>query len=167
MLKKSYNVFFPTPGFLAMPSFGLDISDESLKYIELFATRHGIKIGRHAEKKIPAGIIESGKIKDPKKMEEVLRSLRQEEGIKSVRVSLPEEQIYLFKMRIGKEGLESIREGIELSLEEHIPLSGEDAIFDYEIINDNEKDLELQVVAIPKLVIGNYMSVFKNAMISV
>jgi type IV pilus assembly protein PilM len=150
-----------------MPSFGLDISDESLKYIELKATRRGIKVGRHGEKKIPPGIIQSGKIMDTKRMEEILISLRKDEGIHSVRVSLPEEQIYLFKMRLEKESLESVREGIELSLEEHIPIPAEDAIFDYGLLSENEKNIELEVLAISESVIGNYLSVFKNSSIEV
>ncbi len=167
MLRSSYNVFFPTPTFLSMPAYGLDISDESLKFMELIATHRGIRVGRHGERKIPAGIIESGKIQDPAKMEEFLRALRDEEGIKCVRVSLPEEQIYLYKLRMDKVGVESIREGIELTLEEHIPIPAKDAIFDFEIIGEDTKSLEIQVVAIPTNVIGNYLEVFKNAEIAV
>jgi type IV pilus assembly protein PilM len=167
MLKSSYNIFFPTPDFLSMPSFGIDISDESLKFMELKATRRGIKIGRHGEKKIPPGVMEAGKIIDPKRMEGVLSALCKEEGIKSARVSIPEDQIYLFKMKLDKLGLESVREGIELSLEEHIPIPAQDSIFDYSLLSENEKSIELQVLAIPKNVIGNYLSVFRNSSIEV
>ena len=153
--------------YLAMPSFGLDISDESVKFAELTLTSSGLLLGRHGEKKIPEGIIEAGKIVNTQKFEELLASLRQGEGLRSVRVSLPEEQIYLFKLRLEKKGLKSIREGIELSLEEHIPVPAPDAIFDYEIIHQGERDMELQVVAIPKNVIENYLAVFKNAGLSV
>src|SRR3989338_8474026 len=116
---KFFNRFFPVPFFVSMPSFGLDIGDESLKYIELIHTKDGIRIGRHGEKSIPPGIIESGKIKNQKKMEEILLSLKKEEGIKSVRVSLLEEQVYLFRLRLEKAGLVNVRESIELALEEH------------------------------------------------
>ena len=100
-------------------------------------------------------------------MEEVLSTLRKEQGIKSVHVSLPEEQIYLFKLRLDKVGLESIRESIELSIDEHIPIPAKDAIFDYGLIDENEKNIQLQVVAIPKNVIENYLTVFRNSSISV
>lgn len=167
MFIKSYNRFFPTPKFLEIPSFGLDVSDESIKFTELIRTKDGIRVNRYGEKKIPVGIIESGKIKDPKRMEDVLMSLRKEEGLKSVRVSLPEEQVYLFNLRLEKMGLENIREGIELSLEEYIPIPTQDAIFDYELLSEDEKSLELQITAVPKNIIEEYLSVFKNSMISV
>ncbi|MEK7113702.1 MAG: pilus assembly protein PilM [Patescibacteria group bacterium] len=163
MLKDLYNRFFPIPQFLAMPSFGLDISDESIKYIELLRVKDGIKLGHYGEVRIPAGIIESGKIKDQRGVERILLSLKKKEGMKSVRVSLPEEQIYLFNLNLNKSGLESIREGIELSLEEYIPIPAQEVIFDYDILSEDNQNLKLQVGAISKNTIEEYLSVFKDA----
>ncbi len=162
-----FNRFFPIPAFLSMPSFGLDISDESIKFISFISTKNGLRVAKYGERKIPAGIIESGKITNSKNLEDILINLRKEEGIKSVRVSLPEEQVYLFQMHLDKTELSSIREGIELALEEHIPIPAQDAIFDYEILSEDNKNIWLQVAAIPKNVIDNYLSVFKNASITV
>src|SRR3989344_19894 len=166
-LSKFFLHFFPMPRFFAAPSFGLDISDESIKFVELLDTRIGMKMGKHGERVIPPGIIESGKIKDPKGMEEILVKLRKEVGIKSVRVSLPEEQIYLFKLKLDKVGMKHIRESIELVLEEHVPITAEDAIFDYEILSEDVEHLELEVATIPKGVIENYLMIFKNSNIEV
>lgn len=166
MFSNSFSRFFPTPKFLTVPSFGLDISDESVKFIGLAKKKDSIQVNHYGERKIPAGIIESGKIKDLKKLEDILISLRKEEGLKSVRVSLPEEQVYLFNLRLEKAGLENVREGIELSLEEYIPIPAQDAIFDYELLSEDERSLKLQIAAIPKNVIEEYLSVFKNSEIS-
>lgn len=155
------------PAYLASPSFGLDISDESIKFISLLSGKHGIKVSKYGERKVPPGVLESGKIRDPKKMEDILLSLRKEEGIKSVRISLPEDQIYLFRLRIEKDGLESIRESIELSLEEHIPVPAEETTFDYRLIDEDSKSIQVQVAAIPTNVIENYLTVFKNSEIIV
>lgn len=162
MIKNPYNIFFPTPDFLSRPSFGIDISDDSLKYIQLTSSREGIRAGKYGEKKIPKGVIEAGRIIDPEKIQEILTSLKKEVGIKSVRVSMLENQIYLFRFKLPKTGLSSIREGIELSLEEHIPVPAQEAIFDYEIIEETRDELDLQVVAIPKGIIESYLAVFKD-----
>lgn len=171
MFKNSFDriffSFFPVPNFFAAPSFGLDISDESLKFVQLTNASTHIKLGKYGERKIPSGIIESGKIKDPEKMVEVLTALRKQVGIKNVRVSLPEEQVYLFRLQLLKDGLVNIRESIELSLEEHIPISAVDSIFDYEVVTEDEQKLELQVAAIPKNVIEEYLALFKNSSIEV
>jgi len=151
-----------------MPSsFGLDISDESIKFAKLISVKGGIRLGQYGEKKILPGIIESGKIKDPKRLAEVLVSFKKEFDFESVRVSLPEEQVYLFRAHLEKVGLKNIREGIELSLEEYIPIPAQDAIFDYELLKENDDSLELQVAAIPKNVIESYLSVFKDSGIEV
>jgi type IV pilus assembly protein PilM len=167
MLKKLIHNFFPTPNFLKVPCFGVDISDESLKFVELIESNGQIKIGRYGGIKIPTGIIESGKIKDLKKMEELLVSLKKEQKIKAVRVSLPEEQVYLFKLRLEKEGLDNIREGIELCLEEYVPVPADEAVFDYDILFETNKFLEIQVAVISKNVADDYLYVFKKANILV
>ncbi len=164
---KLFSVFFPTPSFLAVPSFGLDIGEESIKFMELVNTRNGIRVGRHGEYAMPSGIFESGRIKNLKRIEEILLKLRNEIGIKSVRVSLLEEQVYLFKLRLEKLGLVNIRESIELSLEEHVPMQAPEAIFDYELLDQNAQSLELQVVTIPKNIIENYLAMFQRSEIKV
>ncbi|MFA6520067.1 MAG: pilus assembly protein PilM [Candidatus Paceibacterota bacterium] len=167
MLMDSFDKFFfrifPPPKFFSAPSFGLDISDESLKFIELIATKNGIRVGRHGERVIPPGVIESGKIKNSKKMEEILTLLRKEEGVRSVRVSLPEEQVYLFQLRLEKAGLKNVREGIELALEEHVPIKAEDAIFDYDLVKEDAQSIEVQVATITKNIIENYLLIFKHS----
>jgi len=167
MFSNLFNRFFPTPGFFAESSFGLDISDESLKFIELVPTKRGIDVKRYGKKIIPPGIVELGKIKDTKKMIEILSALRKEEGIKSVRVSLSEEQVYLFQLRLEKKGLKNVKEGIELVLEEHVPIQAEDAIFDYDLVKEDAQSLEVQVAAVPKNVIENYLAIFKDSKIRV
>lgn len=167
MLKEFFNNFFPVPNFLKIGSFGLDISDKSLKYVELIHTQNGLRIRRFGEKEIPTGVLESGKIKNPKKMEEILSALRKENKVRAVRVSLPEEQVYLFNLSLDKKGLENIREGIELSLEEYVPIPAQEAVFDYDILSENEQTLELQVAVVPQNVVDSYLSVFKNSSILV
>jgi type IV pilus assembly protein PilM len=167
MSRSLFNVLFPTPKYLSIPSVGLDISDESIKFVEFVYVNNVIKLGRYGERKIPVGVIESGKIKDLKKIEEILVSLKKDEKIKSVRVSLPEEQMYLFEFYLEKAELENIRESIELCLEEYIPLSAQDAVFDYEILREDGKGFDIQVSATPKNIIDDYLSVFRNSGIRV
>ncbi len=166
MLKTSYNKFFPTPSFLVPNSFGLDLSDESLKFVKLIRTSKGIKLAKYGEMKIPTGVIESGRIKDTKRLEDILSTWKRENKVDSVRVSVPEEQVYLFKLYLLKEGLKSVREAIELSLEEHIPVPAPEAVFDYEILTQDENSLELQITAISKNVIDNYLEILDHNNIS-
>lgn len=167
MFKNLHNRFFPVPRFLATSSFGFDISDESFKFVRLGIGKNGIKIEQYGECKVPAGAIESGKIKQPKVLEKILTDLREKEEIKSVRVSLPEEQLYLFRLKLDKNGLQDIRQGIEISLEEHIPVPAQEAIFDYEILREDNQSVYVQVAAMQRSIIEDYLSIFTNAGIAV
>ena len=48
-----------------------------------------------------------------------------------------------------------------------MPIQAPEAIFDYELFDQNDKSLEFEVSTIPKNVIENYLSIFKNAGIKV
>jgi type IV pilus assembly protein PilM len=167
MFKCLHNRFFPIPNFLAAASFGFDISDESLKFVKLGIGETGIRVERYGERKVPAGVIESGKIKQPKVLEKILFELKNTEKIKAVRVSLPEEQLYLFRLKLEKAGLVEINEGIELALEEHIPIPAQDAIFDYDILKEDVQSIFVQVVAMQRSIIEEYLAAFENVGITV
>jgi len=72
-------------------SFGLEIGDESIKFVELISSKDGIRVGRYGEQKIPAGVIESGKIINQKKLVEILTSLKKNFGLRSVHLTLSNE----------------------------------------------------------------------------
>ena len=61
-MKRLYSHYFPTPSYLSMNSFAIDISDQSIKYGELLPTSQGLRFGKYGEEKITDGIVSSGKI---------------------------------------------------------------------------------------------------------
>jgi type IV pilus assembly protein PilM len=112
---------------------------------------------------IPPGAMLSGKIQDPIRLTDILREFQKKESIRRVRVSLPEEQVYLFELRVPRTSPETIPGTIELSLEEHIPIKAAETVFDYSLIRETETSFDLQVAALPALVAESYVSVFENA----
>ena len=86
----SKNTFSPS-------SFGLDISDELIKFVLLTSSKQGICLERYGTYKIPPMIVERGEIKDFKKLAEHLSILKKKEGIKSVRTSLTTKEMHIFK----------------------------------------------------------------------
>ena len=163
MKKAIYNRHFPTPRFLAMTSCALDISDQSIKYGELYPTSQGLRLGRFGKIKVPPGVIVSGKIQNEDELVVLLKELRVKENLSFVRVSLPEEQMYLFTLSFPKVVGANLRETILLSLEEHIPLSASDALFDFEVISENASSVQVEVAAIAALTIETYLSVFERS----
>lgn len=73
--------------FSEKSSFGLDISDKYIKFVELIETKIGLRVGKYGERKIPPGVIEEGEIKDSKKLQAILRALKKDFGLKSANVT--------------------------------------------------------------------------------
>jgi type IV pilus assembly protein PilM len=155
--------FFPMPGILTPRAVGFDVSDQSIKFAELVETRHGLDVRRHGAISIPPGVILSGKIQDAVRLTDILHNFQRTERVSRVRVSLPEEQVYLFEIRVPRVSAKTIPGTIELSLEEHIPLKASEVVFDYSLIRETETSFDLQVAALPVAVAESYVSVFHNA----
>jgi len=162
-MKQSYNRHFPTPSYLAMKSFAIDISDQSVKYGELISTPLGLRLGRFGKEKIGEGIVVSGKIEKENELVEVLKNLKKKEKLNFVRVSLPEEQMYLFTLSLPKTNEADLRDMVLLQIEEHIPLKAMDTVFEYDVISSSDKNMLIEVSAIAATTLEGYMSVFKNA----
>ncbi len=163
MTNLNRNYYFPVPDFLAMHTFALDISDQSIKYGKLVSTHKGLHLVNYGQERIPKGVVVSGKIENDKELVSLLNKIREVNKIRFVRVSLPEEQMYLFNILLPKIDYKEIRDTILLQLEEHIPLSPQEACFDYEVISENKDGILVNVAATSVEVIESYLSVFEQA----
>ncbi len=157
---------FPPPNFLKMPAVGLDISDESIHFAELKEVKGGFIVSNFGKKDIPKNVIKSGEIKKTGELIKILTSIRSEFGSNFVNVSLPEQHAYLFKLRIPDMKQSEIRSSVELQLEDNVPISAHEAVFDYDIIKDSEKkgeQIEIELSVLPKNIIDNYLNILKMA----
>lgn len=146
-----------------MDSCAFDISDESIKYGQLSNTPHGLKLTKLGKESIPEGIIVSGKIVDEKKIIDILKKIRIKEKLHFIRVSLPEEQMYVFTLSLPKIQNQDLREMIYLQIEEHIPLKAVEVVFDYALILEDDKSIMIEVSAVSSEIIEMYLSIFKQA----
>ena len=74
-------------------SFGLEIGDDSIKFIELTTDKNSLKLGRYGEHLMPFGVGGLNKLKNSDPIAKILPTLRTKEGIKSAFVSLSKEDI--------------------------------------------------------------------------
>lgn len=148
---------------------GIDISDNSIKFVELKHTEDGNVLSRFGREVVPAGVIEKGNILEPEKLVQILKSMKQKYKLDFVRVSLPEEKVYLFQMQVPDTANEKeIRGILEFKLEEHVPISSKESIFDYEFIDESEdkETIGVSVAVYPKTVIEQYAYAFRKAHIT-
>ncbi|KKU80277.1 MAG: Type IV pilus assembly protein PilM [Parcubacteria group bacterium GW2011_GWA1_47_8] len=162
MKRSLFYKFFPPPQFLQMPVVGLDISDVSLRFIELTETRKGLTIGRFGEHDIPKGTIESGTIKNVTVLRDVLIDLKKKYNLGFVSVSLPEEKAYLFDLELPKMKYAELRGAIELQVEDHVPLKASEVIFDYEIIGEDASTIKVNISVLPRALVDSYLEAFSE-----
>ncbi len=163
--KKYFADILPPPRFLEMPSAGLDISDERIRFLEIVNGKNGLVFGRYGEKNISPGIISMGRIKNLPELRKILINLKDEHNLDFVRVSLPEERAYLVKIDVPKVPESELRESIGFQLEEHVPIPADEAVFDYLAIKESKTKkefLEVAVSAIPKKEMDVYLELFQG-----
>lgn len=122
-------------------------------------------IVKYGEKTIPVGTIESGIIKDQTILTKVLADLVVEQELSEVIVSLPEEEAYVIRLSLPAIDPAELRESLEFQIEEHIPLSASEIVFDFEILADpalapppagRAGEYDLSLSAFPKDIIVDY-----------
>ena len=157
---------FPTPRYLAMPAAGLDISDQSVKFIKLAWRGGEIAIEHYGEQSIPVGTIESGAVRNLAALADILTELKQKYRLAEVVASMPEEEAYIVRLALPAREPSELRESIELQLEEHVPLPAGEAVFDYEVIDAPSAErgnYELAISALPQRTVTSYTEAFARA----
>jgi type IV pilus assembly protein PilM len=157
---------FSVPTFLRMPAVGLDISDDAIRFIEFRQTSRGMEVARFATRPLAEGIVVSGRVVDPVRLKESIAVLAKEFHISFANISLPEEQAYLANIRIPHVAEHEIRGVLELKLEEHVPIPGAQAVFDYVLAHGSEGSreyLDTVVSVLPSDVIHQYSEIFEGS----
>ncbi len=152
-------------------TFGLDISDRSLKIAKLGIKKDFISLLSFGEEKIPSGVIIEGEIKNEKALADIIRSvLDKVQGerldTRYAIVSLPEEKAFLKIIQMPKMESDDLEGAIKFEAENYIPMPISDVYLDFQIITplkDHLDHLDILLAALPKKVVDPYLSALKQA----
>ena len=166
--KKLFLDVLPPPDYLRMPILCFDLSDKSIKYIELRKKNRIISVGQFGIYSLDEGIIEGGEIKQKDKLTAFLKQIKEKLKTELIMASLPEEKVFLSRIKFPLMDEHRIKEALSLQLEEYVPLPNTEAIFDYDVLNEPHKNgrqdhLDLNLVALPKSFVESYRDVFTGA----
>ncbi len=153
--------FFPPPAYLRMPTVGFDVSDGSVRFLELKNRGGFFEVGRFGKYDFES---KGEDITANDEVKVTLSKIKEEQNIKIVSGALPEEKAYLFKTEIPMVEDSAIRSTIEFKLEEQVPIAPSDSIFDYSIINEgqNHGHIDVGVTVLPKTVVSSYVDLFSD-----
>lgn len=156
-MRSLFSRLFPIPNFVALPCTGLDFSDTAMHFLTLEPTKDGLIPAKYKTVPLPEGLIRGGKVFNRKNFVEFLKQVKKENGFKYIRASIPETQVYSFTLTLGIEALDDLRGAIEFVLEDNIPLTITDAVFDYHILKVvEEKSIWVQVIAVQESVVQEF-----------
>lgn len=157
------NRWLPPPDIMRADGLGVDISESSIKYVGFKPNLHGdslsLKMTAWGEVPIKEGALSRGEVKDINILAEALAEVKKITGATYVRLSLPEERVYIFETEIEEDvDRDSVRNLMEFRLEENVPLSPRDSYFDYHIFNEQTTSdtLGAVVTVAPKGIVNDY-----------
>lgn len=150
-------------------TFGLDISDLTLKIVKLKKQRSKLMLGAINESSLPLGVIQQGEIKNKKKLAQAIKQLvnkTHDLNARHVIVSLPEEKSFVRLIEMPKMSKQEIKSAVSFEAENYIPFSAEKVYLDSQIIepfNSNLNHVEVLLAALPKKTVDSYVSAIYEA----
>lgn len=166
MFTKTFFKLFPPPKFLNIPYAGIDISDDAVRCIEYSENMHGLTLHLYGSRVLEQGIVDSGSILKESELIKSISALVSELKISTVKASLPEEKMYLFKTEVPMMNEDQIRQNIESKLEENVPLPASDAIFFFDLIpkiGDKDEKTFASVSVAPRELVMSYLRVLNSS----
>ncbi|NCU41593.1 MAG: type IV pilus assembly protein PilM [Candidatus Moranbacteria bacterium] len=155
------------------PPFGLDLSDLSVKMIQLDRVGKNYSIESFSKVALSSGSIVSGEIQNS---ENVIRAIRdayargfpKKPNTKKVICSIPETKAFLRIIDMPKMSEEELKEAIHWEVEENIPLAVDQVYYDYQILKEKigregENRCSVFIVAVSKKIVHSFIDVVEQA----
>ena len=161
--------------FLTSPNkiLGLDISDLSLKAVQIRRKMGGNYIQAFNSINLPPGIIEEGVIKDAEKVARLMRQLIQKSANKFTTryaaISLPETKTFIKVIDIAHADTQTdkVRDLISKELPRHMPLEMSEVQVDWQEIGNDHKYRKFLVAAVPRVIAEEYIKLCGLAQLEV
>ena len=151
------------------PLFGMDIGHGSIKVMQLSEPPHDSGHASYKPKVIGYGYTtfdknaqDGGVIINPEVMAQATLDLFKKRLIgkintRRVALAIPAYRTFTRALQIPKLKPSELQEAVELEAEQYISLPLEELYLDYRVVKQNDEDLELFVVAVPKKIVDSYI----------
>lgn len=153
-------------------SFGLDLSDLSMKAVWLDRAGHRDSITSFGSVPLPMGSVVDGEIMDAEAVKNAILNLLAKSGPKRLRTrkvicSLPETKAFLRILTLPVMEKDEVKEAIKWEIEANIPLTLEQVYYDWQILDLNlgqEKGkMSVLVVAVARSGVDQFQAVLESA----
>lgn len=149
--------------------FGLDLSDLSVKVVQLGLSGKHCNVSKYASYSVASGNIVDGEIKNPEGVRESISRCFQESRISTRKVfcSLPEGKSFLRVIEVPILRQEQLEEAIRWQVEEHIPMGLDQLYYDWtplqKSFSKDPKKMNILMVAVARGVVDSFLGVLESA----
>lgn len=153
------------------PALGLDISDSSLRMMELTAEGSGFFPHAYAELPLPKGVVAEGEVKNALKVAELIeRAWRHPNAGRFttpyVALSVPESKSFVRVISVMRMSAEEAAAAVPLEAEQYVPVAADQTYLDFRILpekNESSDKMKVLITAAPKSLVEQYVAVVKDA----
>ena len=149
--------------------FGLDISDLSLKAVDVKEQKGKLNLAALGCASLSPGIVKKGEIKNVEKLAGAIKELvAKTQGISTryVVASLPEEKSFVRIIQMPKMTVKEIKSAVRFEAENYIPFSIDKVYFDSQIIYPltvSKNQTDVLIAAFPKKIVDSYVKAIHKA----
>jgi len=122
---------------LEMPAVSLEISPEGIYFLSTKNTEKGVLPDIYGLEPLPEGAVSRGDIIKKEPVIKALMEIKKKTKTNFVRFSISEEKTYIFKTNLPNVSSldpKEIHDILDFKIEENVPLSTKEAVFDYDIV---------------------------------
>jgi len=141
--------------------FGLEIEDSYIKAFQLRGSKRGLPMASGNLRSLRKGIIQEGQVIQAEELAKEIKELLKSSQPKAIKTkfvvfSVPETKSFIRTIQIPKMSRQEAGEAVKWETEANIPVSLDKVYLDWQIIDSNEKNNDVLVVAVPKEVVDGY-----------
>lgn len=150
---------FPLPIFLKPSHIGISFSDFNIKAVSIEGNRSNPKI-KSIIVPLDSGTVVNGKVINSKNLAEKLSLIRENFNLPFVFFTVPDELAFVFQVSVPLVRGGNAYESIAFTIEENVPLSLADTVFDFEPTNINQVESEYRGEVVVAAVVKNEVEKF-------
>lgn len=152
------------------PAVSLDLSDLSIKFIQLIKSGPEIKLKKFGSHKLPKGLIDAGEIKKKDELIKFLKNFfkKYKNTISNFAIcNLPEQHTFMKVIQMPQMDLNRIKEAVGWQISDIFPLKLEEIYYDTQVVNfknkkNKENKIDILVAASKKKLVDDYVYVLKE-----
>lgn len=152
---------------MAKRGIGLDIGTSAVKLVEVEGTPQSVRISRFGTAPLPEGSLNSGVVANIAEVSMAIREIFQKNKVtaKNVAVAIAGQAVIVRNIKMPVMPQEELDGAVRWEAEKYLPFPAEEIILDYQVINRDEaqQELEIMLVCAHNSIINSHLETLKES----